>query len=367
MIKKKPKVISESLGVPSEIDMLVGIFSDMVKGELDKFKQSGKKLKTRLVDTRIKDDVEILSGKISIGANASWEYVKNSPKFKMEEWKKFPMFKNPVEIDFEIFNDSIFDSQSSLPIVNASHQFEPEKFKIKRSLKYGEIYNISKFSFSIMMKKSNWENIESLSPKLDASVAHEIFHSYQLYKKYLSSNKIGFGKENMYNTLANALKQDFAPDFNRFLHTLYLSLRFEHQARVPQALKILKNEKVSNYSEFISAIKKTDMWEDMMTLKNFSSDKIIDDLSKIENLRDVLTKPQQNLYINQRIIEWDEILEQILKFSKDANLSVEPIRKMNKSTLEDPKLFFKYWEKFFHRRGDELFKKLTRLYGMINN
>jgi hypothetical protein len=38
---------------------------------------------------------------------------------------------------------------------------------------------------------------------------------------------------------------------------------------------------------------------------------------------------------------------------------------MNKRTLENPELFFKYWEKFFHKRGDELFKKIARLYGMI--
>jgi hypothetical protein len=79
----------------------------------------------------------------------------------------------------------------------------------------------------------------------------------------------------------------------------------------------------------------------------------------------MLFKGPQRSYVPQRILEWDEILDNIVEFSKQNGLSVEPIRKMNRRTLENPKLFFKYWEKFFHRRGDELFKKIARLYGMI--
>ncbi len=38
---------------------------------------------------------------------------------------------------------------------------------------------------------------------------------------------------------------------------------------------------------------------------------------------------------------------------------------MSEKLLDNPRLFFKHWEKVFDRRGDELFRKLTRLYALL--
>jgi len=363
----KKKIINEALGVPSEINMLTDIFSDMILEKISAFKNSNEELETKLIDTKVREDVEVLVGSFRISKDESWDYVKNSPKFNPKEWEKFPMYKNPVLVSFDIIpDDAIPESDNHrVPLINASHQFEAKEFKVKSHESLGRVYDISIYEFKIFMKQSNWDNLETLNPKLESTITHEIFHAFQLYTKYIKANKVGFGKENVYNTAVNALQQEFSPDFNRFLHILYLSLRFEHQARIPQALRILKQQQVSNYPEFIQAIKKTDAWDDIQNLKSFSADNLIHNINKMESFEDLLFKGPQRSYVPQRILEWDEILDKIVEFSKQNGLSVEPIRKMNKRTLENPELFFKYWEKFFHKRGDELFKKIARLYGMI--
>jgi hypothetical protein len=364
--KTKKTKINESLGVPSEIDMITSIFVDLVKSKLFEYKNENKELETNTVEVRNYGETEKKSGSFQITDEESWNFVKNSDKFNPQEWRKFPLYKNPILVSFDILPDGAFsESGMDMPTINASHGFATDEFKIKKLSDDTEIFDVSKFEFMIYMGESNWENVETLSPKIDSVISQEVFHAFQLYTKYVKSKKIGFGKENVYNSLSNILKTEFSPDFNRFLHILYLSLRFEHQARVPQALKILKNERIDNYNDFMVAIKKTDMWDDIIKLKSFSADKLIQDMDKIETLFDIIMKGPQKNFVKERIFDWNDVVDRVIDMSINSGLNVEPIRGLSSKTTNDPEKFFKHWEKFFHRRGDELFRKLTRLYGLL--
>ena len=102
------------------------------------------------------------------------------------------MYKNKVTITFEIFPDKALDINNiTKPTVNAAHQFEPTEFGIKDVKGLGPTYSSGAFEFNITMGDSNWDNLNTLSPNLDATIAHEIFHSYQLYVKYKATEQMG--------------------------------------------------------------------------------------------------------------------------------------------------------------------------------
>lgn len=365
-MKVRKKIISEAAGVPDDIEMMVEIFTAMVKDSMQKFKDSGEELDIGSADVKNYGETEFKHGDIEISGEKSWQYVKKSPLFDEEKWKKFPMYKNKVTITFEIFPDKALDSNNiSKPTINAAHQFEPAQFGVKDVKGLGPTYGSGAFEFNITMGDSNWNDLNTMSPNLDATIAHEVFHSYQLYVKYIKTGKVGFGKEHNMNTLVGALKKDFSKEFNYFLHILYLSLRFEHQARIPQALKVLKSKKIENYNDFIEEIKKTDTYRDVKMLKSFSADKLLNDLSKMESLEDIFRKPLAQQHLMFALSGWNEILKQIRKHAKENGITSDPFRGMSENLLNNPRLFFKHWEKVFDRRGDELFRKLTRLYALL--
>jgi hypothetical protein len=360
------QIISEAAGVPDDMDMMVNIFTNMVKDEIKSFKDSGKPLKVGEADVKNYGDAEFRSGKINVGKEKSWQYVKNSPLFNKELWDKFPLYKNKITISFMIFPDEALDVNNiKKPTINAVHIFETEKMGIKDTKGLGKTYSSGEFEFDITMGDSNWDNLETLSPNLDSVIAHEVFHSFQLFKRYTKSNQVGFGKEHTLNTLAGAMKKDFNKEFNYFLHMLYLSLRFEHQARIPQTLRVLKSKKIENYNDFITAIKDTDAYGEAQMLKSFSADKLINDLSKTESFEDLLRKPMARQHTQFALESWNDILEKIIEHGRGNGMTTNPFRGMSQKLLKDPKLFFKHWEKVFDKRGDELLRSLSKLYSLL--
>ena len=360
------QIINEAVGVPEDIDMMVNIFTAMVKDAMKNFKQRGEELDTGTADIKNYGETDFEYGNIEISREKSWQYVKNSPLFDEEKWKKFPMYKNSVGITFSIYPDEALDVNNiKKPSVNASHEFESTDFGVKDIKGIGPTYSSGSFEYKLTMGESNWDNLDTLSPNIDATIAHEVLHSYQLYVKYNKTNKVGFGKEHTLNTLASSLRKDFTKEMNHFLHILYLSLRFEQQARIPQTLKVLKSKNIQNYDDFVKAIKETDAYEDVRLLKSFSADKLINDLSTTKSFEDIFRKPMAQNHMRFAIENWNEILEKIDDHAKSSGITADPFRGMSQKLLNNPKLFFKHWEKVFDRRGDELFRKLTRLYALL--
>jgi len=360
------QIIKEAAGVPDDIEMMVDIFTNLVKDEIKAFKDSGKELKVGEVNIKNYGDAEFRSGKINVSREKSWQYVKNSPFFKKELWDKFPMYKTKINIIFNIYPDEALEVNNvNSPSIDATHIFNPDKIEPEERKKLGKTYSSGDFEFRLTMMDSNWDDIDTLSPNLDATIAHEIFHSYQLFKKYTKSGKVGFGKEHNINTLVGALKQDFNQEFNYFLHVLYLSLKFEQQARIPQTLKVLKSKKIENYNDFIHAIKGTEAYKEAKMLKSFSGDKLINDLLKIESFEDILRKPMAQKHTQIAILGWNDVLERIFEHARQNGITTNPFRGMSQKLLDNPALFFKHWEKVFNRRGDELFRSLAKLYTLL--
>jgi hypothetical protein len=365
-LKTKIKVIlNESLGVPDEIKMIVKVYTDLI---IDKIKSE--------TPNQTPEEHEGSFGSIGnydaykysfkITGKESWDYLKSSSMFNSEYWRKFPTYRNKMEISLTIFPEELFGEQNvKSPQISASHGFSPIDFKIKNLKTKGEVYDVSQYEFDINLTQEQFDNIDSIKPRLSAVVAHEIFHSYQMFKKYKATNKIGFGKESAYNRLSQILKSRFNPEWNNFMLALYYSLRFEQQARIPQLYFELKDEDIKTYDDFIRELRKTDVYREIKFLKNFSAEKMINSVTKIESFEDLIVNGMRSNEFSENLKNWDVFLQILKNKLTEVGFTIDPFRTLSPKVRENPKIFFEYWEKFFDKRGDELFKKTVKIYDKI--
>ena len=365
-LRQKIKVIlNEALGVPDDIDMIVNIYTDLI---IDKIKNDIDDADVNEVQINVDEyeDEEAFKYDFKISPKESWEYLKNSPLFNMEEWRKFPTFINRISFSLITFPDGMFEDQGvTSPQIEASHVFQPSKFQLRQVKKWGEVYSISSYDFSINMKESQLEDIEQIRTKLKSVIAHEIFHSYQLYKKYKGTSKVGFGKEAVMNSFQQLLQSNWNPEWNKFMRGIYYALRFEQQARTPQLYYELKDKGIETYEEFMEEFKKTEYYKEINFLRNFSAQRMIDSVTKIESFQDLLMSGPKSQEFRENIENWNDYLQIVANKLRSNGIDVDNFKGISEKVRQDPRTFFEYWEKFFDKRAEEMFRRATRLYDKI--
>ena len=365
-LRQRIKVIlNEALGVPDDIDMIVNIYTDLI---IDTIKKDIDNVDSEEVQINVEkyEDEEAFKYDFKISPKESWEYLKNSPLFNLEEWKKFPTFINKIEFSLITFPDGMFEDQGATsPQIEASHVFQPSKFQLKQVKKWGEVYSISSYNFSINMKESELDDIEKIRTKLKSVIAHEIFHSYQLYKKYKGTSKVGFGKEAVMNSFQQLLQSQWNPEWNSFMRGIYYALRFEQQARTPQLYYELKDKGIKSYEDFMRELSKTEYFNEINFLRNFSTQKMIDSVTKIESFEDLILQGPKSQEFRENIENWNEYLQIVASKLRVNGVDVDNFRGISAKVRQDPKTFFEYWENFFDKRAEEMFRRAVRLYDKI--
>lgn len=364
---KNNNLLNEALGVPEDITMLVDIYSDLI---LEKLIQNVglKNYKTSDININNYGEYESLHGSFEITGSESWKFLTNSPKWDKEKWKKFPMYKNSFDVSFRVLPNEYFElNDRESPGIGASLIFEPGKFGIKQTKSGMEYYDSSKFTFDIQMGEEQFSNLSSIKRRLSSVVSHEIFHSYQLFIKFKNTSKVGYGSDSTLNAMTNLLRSEFNEHWNEFLLCIYFILRFEQQARVPQVYYNLKDKEITNYEQFVDALKKEDVYKEIETLKNFSSEKIINDVNKIESLTDIIVGPIRLQQMRENIENWDDFRKIVFEKLQDMGQNIDSIKRLGPKVLGSPKTFFEYWEKLFHYRADQMWRKLTRLYDKVKD
>lgn len=365
-LRQRIKVIlNEALGVPDDIDMIVNIYTDLI---IDTIKKDIDNVDSEEVQINVEkyEDEEAFKYDFKISPKESWEYLKNSPLFNLEEWKKFPTFINKIEFSLITFPDGIFEDRGvTSPQIEATHAFQPSNFELKQVKKWGEVYSISSYDFSINMKESELDDIEKIRTKLKSVIAHEIFHSYQLYKKYKGTSKVGFGKEAVMNSFQQVLQSQLNPEWNNFMRGIYYALRFEQQARTPQLYYELKDKGIKSYEDFIRELEKTEYFNEINFLRNFSTQKMIDSVTKIESFEDLVLQGPKSQEFKQNIENWNDYLQIVASKLRINGVDVNNFRGISAKVRQDPKTFFEYWENFFDKRAEEMFRRATRLYDKI--
>ena len=365
-LKKRIKQnLNESLGVPSEIEMVTKIYTDLIMEEIEFVVASSEPEEFETSNGEF-GEYTVLKYQFSISPSESWQFMSLSPDFDQEKWKKFPTYRNKIDVTIGAYPDELFKLQNTTsPQVEATHVFQPKKFKIKTLKSKGEVYDISRYDFTIHTNYETLKNLNLLRPRLSATISHEIFHSYQLYKKYKSVNKVGYGKETALNFLQQNLRSRWNSEWNDFMLRIYYSLRFEQQARAPQAYYELKSHKIENYDDFIKALKTTDVWKEIKFLRDFSTEKMVGSLKEVNSIEDLILQGAKSSEFMENLANWNEFLNIIRIKLNESGLNIDPFRDMSNKYIEDPMLFLNYWKKIFDRRADELLKKVTRLYDKV--
>ena len=352
-------LIREAVGVPSDIEMMTSVFAEVVKKLLYSFKSSNEPLEEVEIDVKNIGESTLRRGEIEIDGDKSWNMVKETQSFDEQEWGKFPMYKNPIDIKFEIFEEGVLQAvyKSNLN-VDASHSFDAADFKS------GDVFDISMFDFHIRMDEETWGNLELLSPTLESVISHELLHAYQLYKRYTNKGQIGFGKGQATNVLVNAIKSQFLPEWNNFLHLIYLSLKFEQDARIPQVSHILRRTKIDSYEDFIEALRGTQVFREIKQLRDFSADDLFESFKKINSLQDMIFKEVAVEKAYEWIFEWNDILEKIVEHTVANGVSPSKIEAIPLAVRKDPKKFFEYFDRKFKFTANNMLKRISKLYSL---
>jgi hypothetical protein len=365
-LRQRIKVIlNEALGVPNDIDMIVNIYTDLI---IDKIKNDIDSAEVNEVQINVDkyQDEEAFKYEFKITPKESWEYVKSSPLFNLDEWRKFPTFINKISFSLITFPDGMFeDTGTSSPQIAASHVFQPSNFKVRQVKNWGEVYDISSFDFEINMKWSELREPEKIRTKLKSVIAHEIFHSYQLYKKYKKSSKVGFGKEAVMNSFQQVLQSQWNPEWNNFMRAIYYALRFEQQARTPQLYYELKDKGIQSYEDFMEELENTEYFKEITFLRNFSANRMIDSIIKIGSFEDLIFQGVKSQEFKENLENWNDYLEIVTKKLQSNGVDVDNFKGLGQKVRQDPQKFFEHWEKFFEKRADEMFRRATRLYDKI--
>ena len=90
------------------------------------------------------------------------------------------------------------------------------------------------------------------------------------------------------NSFQQILQSQWNPEWNRFMRGIYYALRFEQQARTPQLYYELKDKGIQSYEDFMEELSKTEYSNEINFLKNFSAQRMIDSVTKIESFEDLI-------------------------------------------------------------------------------
>ena len=214
------------------------------------------------------------------------------------------------------------------------------------------------------MGEETWDNLELLSPMLESVISHELLHAYQLYKRYTNKGQKGFGKSQVTNVLVNAIRNQFLPEWNNFLHLVYLSLKFEQDARIPQVSHILRRTKIDSYEDFIEALKGTQIFGEIEQLREFSADDLLESFKKINSLQDMIFKEASVEKAYEWIFEWNDILEKIVEHTVANGVSPSKIEAIPLAVRKYPKKFFEYFERKFKFTANNMLKRVSKLYSL---
>jgi hypothetical protein len=86
---------------------------------------------------------------------------------------------------------------------------------------------------------------------------------------------------------------------------------------------------------------------------------------KIESFEDLIVSGMRGQEFKENIENWNDYLSIVAKKLKGNGVDVDNFNGVSFKVRQDPRTFFEYWEKFFEKRADEMFRRATRLYDKL--
>lgn len=213
------------------------------------------------------------------------------------------------------------------------------------------------------------------------SISHELKHLYDHFKKlddspqrraeYQATIQLGFE----------------IPALDRFVHDIYYSSANENLVRSTEVTSAIKNNEISQ-KEFIDFLKNNDTYLNLKRISKFNVENFKQDILKDEKkvnkvLKKLKMKPEkmsddekiavifQVLYAtisNARIRNFQDILTHNF-LEKLMGFEGEKLKVFNRfvnrnQRFKNPEEFVKYYEKYFNYIGDQMLRKISKLYAI---
>jgi len=390
---KKKQLINEIMGVPKDIDGWVNYFTAIVVDTTNKIIErdqwdSG--------DFTWRDDVTypMHDSGIKLGGKELTQLIidrffdgDRKGMLTSKTFTSFPLYNPVLSVNLRVVPDNVFEEGDMGDRMAASHSFVGDIRKVKIG-KLGKvtIFNRNGFEFDVIIPASHIserteKHTQDLLNTLTPTVGHELTHSYQTYRQMLGGKpSIGFGKETVLNAIPNILKFKETPSWNHFLHLIYLSLSFESNARVTEIYYKLKRSKVKTTQEALKVLKASPPWEDYQMLKDFNTEDFMDnfdadiDVEPFENMMRMLLPPDQRPpkspeskeeWYSVLIDKWDNVVQDAQVQMTQGGAEVPTMERVPESAKKDPVKFFRFFEKRFHKKAEDLKRKLAKVVSLV--
>jgi len=209
---------------------------------------------------------------------------------------------------------------------------------------------------------------EDIVKKINGMFSHEFTHVLE-FKERMKNNDNIF-RDRIINFLVSLIRNDklskISMNWRSFLNLIYLDFSYEINARVSQLYTLIKDKDIKSQSDFFREVEKTEVWKDMIQLKEFDADEFyenfkynVDDDVIEDVMKDVPGNNTDKVLITL-LKKWDEYIDIVNEeYKKYGDISID---KLSEKELKKPKLFLKYWENKFHKDFDNFKLKIDRLY-----
>lgn len=396
---KKKELLNEIMGVPKQITPWVNSFTNIIieaiKTEIRGGWEYSKEMEYRdsdtdeiveaeayktdtinMTDSEVMDEVASLNGFSDIK-----EFMK-SPMFQ-----SLPLWRPEIHLNVLGIPEKVYNQEKKVPI-DAEIRVQPNQ-KLSNVGKIVVFPNVG-FAFEVIMPTENINN-QNFITELKSTISHELLHAYQKFKQLEYGGESHFGRETVLNILSNNayMNELELTWWKEFLHLVYLHLSFEINARVNQVYYELKDKGIQTTEEFVKTVKKTSAWQEMRMLESFDAKDFIDkfvlpgkmgfsnlaSLNPMNTLHGMMQRMKLKKHglnvsseeetMKSLILLWDVILSRGLEFieqDKGIKITMDDVPKKAK---EDPYVFFKFFEKRFHKKAETFKRKLYRLASLV--
>lgn len=398
---KKKELLNEIMGVPKAIDFWVDIFSIIITGVIksvvdnDEIEFSDVNYEdddgNEVEDTAYRgrtmmDGKEVMNWVMKIAGYSDRKKLLQDPKFKL-----LPIYNPTIQTTVYFLPQKIYEiqfNQGDNDFVSASHSFDASKKSLSKIGK-NEILVNQNFGFEIYLTVKDMEKFDSgkIRKMLKSAIGHELTHCYEMYNRLKTSGDPYQGRESMLN-VATRMMDDFKyPSWGDFLHLVYLHLGFEINARVAQIYYDLKDSDIKTTEDFMGYLKKTSAYKEAEMLENFDAKQFIENfqirgLDFFEMLEDTAKQNAREknklpgIYLKRtpeesmtHLIEgWNIFLQEMSEYlNKNGLYKGKLMELVPQSAMKDPYVFFKFFEKRFHKKAERFKRKMYRVASLLKD
>ena len=398
---KKKELLNEIMGVPKAIDFWVDIFSIIITGVIksvvdnDEIEVSDVNYEdddgNEVEDTAYRgrtmmDGKEVMNWVMKIAGYSDIKNLLQDPKFKL-----LPIYNPTIQTTVYFLPQKVYEiqfNQGDNDFVSASHSFDASKKSLSKIGK-NEILVNQNFGFEIYLTVKDMEKFDSgkIRKMLKSAIGHELTHCYEMYNRLKTSGDPYQGRESMLN-VATRMMDDFKyPSWGDFLHLVYLHLGFEINARVAQIYYDLKDSNIKTTEDFMSYLKKTSAYREAEMLENFDAKQFIENfqirgLDFFEMLEDTAKQNAREknklpgIYLKRtpeegmtHLIEgWNIFLQEMSEYLNKKGLYKGKLMELvPQSAMKDPYVFFKFFEKRFHKKAERFKRKMYRVASLLKD